>query len=248
MTADSGGHTASTKVTVEITYEPPQVSIVSHADGDTVQAGDDLVLVGQSKTKFFALPDNQVTWTVIRAGTTVGHGGGHQLTVPGHKVVPGSYQVRFIGHDGTTTADAEITVVAEPKSPSAPTATITAPAAGTSHSVSGSLGSGAEFSFAGTAVDSDGTVVSGTHFRWIATRADENGPVTTVLCEGSSAGGGPGAGGFATVKNCASFTAELTGHHYGGHTNYTVVLEVTDADGETDTDSVAVKVYTPPAS
>lgn len=249
-TTDSGGHQTSAKVNVEVTYEPPEVAIISHADGDTVQADDELVLVGQSKSKFFALPDDQVTWTVIRDGSVIGNGFGHELTVPSEVMEPGDYEVRFLGHDGTSSVKTSIGITAEPKPASAPTATISKPGQASSHTVGGSLGSSAAIAFAGSAVDSEGSAISGTYFRWTADRAGEDGIETQVLCEGTHAAGEAtsGGGGLTATKDCAEFTAELAGHHYAGHTNYTVKLQVWDAEGNTDTATRAVQVYTPPVS
>jgi CubicO group peptidase (beta-lactamase class C family) len=243
-TIDVGGHRATDEITVEITYDAPEVAIVSHQDGDTVPAGEPLFLVGQSTVGPFPLSDDQVEWTLERDGGLVHTGDGHSTTVPAGVMQPGSYVVTFHGADGVSVVSDDLTITAEPKPATDPVATIVRPRPGSSYTVTGGLGTKASVLFAGMAVDSDGDPIGGTRFRWTTTWDGAE----IVLCHGTDTPGQPpsGNGGLVVKRNCESFTASLTGHHYAGYTNYPVTLEVWDADGNTDTASTTVRVFVPP--
>lgn len=248
-TVDAGGRQARDEVTVEVTYEAPEVAIVSPQDNATVWAGEPLDLAGQSTSGFFSLPDDQVRWEVVHGGQIVRNGTGHSLTVPGTVMEPGGYQITFTGHDDETEVSDSISITAEPKPAFSPTATINEPEADSTHTVSGGLGTVAEITFAGSAVDGDGDAIDGTYFRWTASSwGDED----VLLCAGTNTPGGPGpaeGGGDAVITtehDCSAFNGELTGDHYAGHTNYTVTLTVWDTDGNTDTATTTVRVYVPP--
>lgn len=248
-TTDAGGFSATDEVTVEVTYDAPEVEIVSHEHGDTVWAGEPLNLVGQSSQKFFSLSDDQVQWRIKRGGQLIGTGSGHEHTVPADQMVPATYEITFSGDDGVEPDRHTITIVAQPKPASYPTATIILPEQGSEHTVSGGLETAAQIEFEGSAVDGDGSSIGGTRYRWTASRAGED---DVLLCAGSDAPDGPypsgdgDLGAIATEKSCAEFTAELVGHHYSGHTNYTITLEVWNDDGESDTATATVRVFVPP--
>jgi CubicO group peptidase (beta-lactamase class C family) len=243
-TTDSGGFQAQDEVTVEITYDAPEVQIVSHEDGDTAWAGEPLHLIGQSTQKLFSLADDQVRWEIKRSGQVIGNGTGHEYTVAADEMVPATYEIIFSGSDGVEADRNAITIIAKQKPASYPTATIVEPQLGDDHVLSGD-----EVGFEGSAVDGGGSTIDGTFFRWTASRAGED---DILLCAGTNAPDGPypsgdgGAGKIAALKSCAEFTAELEGHHYAGNTNYTITLEVWNDDGESDSDTTSVKVFVPP--
>lgn len=237
-TTDAGGQQAQDEVTVEITYEAPDVEIVSPDNNETVWAGESLELNGQSQVGLSTLPDDQVSWEVIRGGAVIHTGDGHNLTVPGSLMVPGNYQITFRGHDNVESDSHSIGITAEPKPDYHPTATIIAPESGAVYPAP--AGVAPEVTFTGSAVDGDGTPIDGTYFRWtVSSGGDED----VLLCAGANSPGEPG-----TEQDCSTFTAEFDGHAYVGNKNYTVTLEVWDADGNSDTASALVSIYVPPVS
>lgn len=241
-TVDVAGQTAQQKLTVEITYDAPEVAIVSHDDGETVWAGEPLKLTGQSTSGLFALAGDQVRWQVHRNGQEVASGLGHELTVPANTVTPGEYAVTFSGSDGIEQADVAIAVTAENKPAGLPVVRIDKPLAGSEH-----VGGKVDVDFAATAADADDNAIPGTSLRWTAT-SEETGEI--VLCEGGDVPGatpsGGDGGGFTVKQDCSSFTAALEGHHYAANTYYVVTAQVWDAEGNTDKDAVTVKVRIPP--
>jgi ELWxxDGT repeat protein len=241
---DAGGYEAMGHLTLEVTYDPPEVSIISHASGDTVWAGAPLHLAGQTTTggHFFALPDDQLRWEVWRGGVRVREGTGPTLTVPADVMLPGSYTVRFTGDDGIASAVDVINLVAEAPPAGLPTIFLRRPLADSVHTPSLSVVS---VSFLGAARDHQGNIINGTYFRWTAV----GGGSSTVLCEGSGIGGhgSSGGGGFVAPKSCADFTATLTGYHPVGTTPFTIILEVKDPSGVIDERRVTINVVVPPA-
>jgi CubicO group peptidase (beta-lactamase class C family) len=243
-TTDSGGNEATDQVTIEVVYDRPTAQILHPADGSTVLTGEPLDLAGQSTSGLFALPDDQVRWTVRRAGAVVHHGTGHQRTVAGNLLTPGDYRITFTVSDGTTEAEAQVDVVVEPKPLTDPTAVIHEPT-GVGVELSGS-----EIQFSGSGIDSEGVSINGTRYRWTATRAGE----TTVLCDGTNtpgstaAQGGGGAGGLLALTDCSTFTAVLYGHHPAASTTYLITLQVWDVEGNTHTAARSIQVFLPPVS
>jgi CubicO group peptidase (beta-lactamase class C family) len=243
-TTDSGGNEATDQVTIEVIYDRPTAEILHPADDSTVIAGEPLDLAGQSTIGLFALPDDQVRWTVRRAGLVVHHGTGHQRTVPGNVLTPGDYRITFTVSDGTTEAEAEVNVVVEPKPLTDPTAVIHKPT-GVGVELSGS-----DIEFSGSGIDSEGLSINGTRYRWTVTRAGE----TTVLCDGTNtpgstaAQGGGGDGGLLALTDCSTFTAVLYGHHPAASTTYLIKLQVWDAEGNTHTAARSIQVFLPPVS
>jgi CubicO group peptidase (beta-lactamase class C family) len=241
-TTDASGNRASQSLRIVVTYDPPEVSIVSHADGATVWAGDPLHLAGEGVTGgHFPLDNSALSWQVRRGGTLVRQGTGPELTVPAGTMLPGSYTVTLTGHDGTSQATDTVTLTAQEPPAHLPTVFIRQPAAGSVHVAPGGV---VTLDFSGAAVDADGDAISGVNFRWRAIRGDQE----QVLCVGTGLGGPPstGGGGFVAPTSCTSFSAKLHGFLIGGSTFYTIVLEARDTDGNVGEQRVTIAIFTPP--
>jgi hypothetical protein len=148
------------------------------------------------------------TWTFGDGGTLAAATG--SLTFTG----PGQYSVRVTVSDGTNQTQSTPVVV---RVGSAPSATITSPASGTSFQA------GSVIAFAGTATDDETLTASSyawtVYFRRGSTFTPVYGPVN-----GTS----------------GSFTVPTSGQDFSGDTGYEIRLVVTDPSALTDTESVAV--------
>jgi CubicO group peptidase (beta-lactamase class C family) len=241
-TTDTSGNQASVTLRIVVTYEPPEVTVVSHVNGATVWAGDPLHLAGQGITGgHFPLSDDALTWQVRRGGTLVRHGSGPQLTVPATLMVPGAYTVILSGDDGTGQTSDTVTVTAVPRPVDLPRVFIRRPVADSVHIAPGGI---VTVDMVGAAVDAHGQAISGVNFRWRSISAGQQ----TVLCAGTGFGGPPASGGgFVAPTSCASFSTTLTGQVIGGNTVHTIVLEARDTDGNVGEQRVTISVFTPPA-
>jgi hypothetical protein len=235
---DGTDRTGTAKVTVTVTDAPPTAAINSPPPNFKFVEGDPVNLVGTSLDPDTSapVPDAQTAWEVKRDGAVVFTDNGHQATVPGATVKPGSYTVKFTA--GGVAVTRSFAVIAVPAGQTKPTATITKPAS--KLTLGSPSGQPVPIAFAGTGTDAEDGAVPGTRFRWTA--HGSNG-ATKVLCQGSSVPMG-GNGGIGVPKNCASFTGDL-GMLADGHptTTWTVWLEVFDSSGLVGTDSVPVELF-----
>jgi serine protease len=236
---DSTGRTGTAKVTVTVTDAPPTSAISSPPANVKVVEGDPVNLVGTSLDPDTStpVPDSQATWEVKRNGAVVFTADGHEATLPGAKVLPGTYTAKFTA--GGVAATRSFTVTAVPAGTTKPTATITKPAS--KLTLGSPAGQPVPIAFAGTGTDAEDGSVSGKRYRWTA--YGSNG-TKKVLCQGSDVPTGSNDGKLGAVKDCGSFTGEL-GMLADGHvtTTWTVWLEVFDSSGLVGTDSIPVELF-----
>ena len=232
-TDTASGLEGQAQVTVEVTYDPPEVFIVHPNAGDQTWANQPLLLVGQGLVGPIALAAEQHSWRVAQGATTVYEAVGTTVTVPEGMLPVGTYQVTLEVDDGVTVVEEGITVTTIEKPAYYPTATILSPE---SDDV---FADGDDISFHGEGSDPEDGPLPGTSLRWTAFAP---GVAPVVLCEGSDFLE-PGA----PTKACDRFTAPLTGYALPPGTEYTIQLEVRDGDANVDKDSVRVRVVVPPA-
>jgi serine protease len=234
---DSTGRMSSAKVTVTVVDTPPKVKLVSPS-GEEFMEGDAVDLVGDSvdPDNWQPMPADSGEWEVRRGTTVVHTATGHSATMPGAKVTPGSYTVRFTV--AGVRAESTFTVKAVPPGQTKPTAVVTVPTR------KRTIGYGQTVTFAGHGTDAEDGALDGTHYRWVAS----SGGTVKVLCEGSAVPRvGPPGGGFIAKKSCGTFSK--TGADLGlakgdvGYTTWTVKLVVFDSTGNYAKDSVEVAVY-----
>ncbi len=233
---------ATAQVSVTVTYDPPEVYILHPVANAVIWASEPLLLSGQGVSGPFTMAADQIAWRVVAGTSTIHAAFGHTTIVPGGLLPAGTYQVTLGADDGVATASRTLTIATILKPPEYPTATIVAPEHGSVHA-DGSL-----TSFVGTGSDPEDGDLPGTRMRWtakwIVTEGDELTPKSTTLCAGNAF-----SGVAAPVTDCSAFDAPLDGaflDDQGIGTNYTIILEVMDSDGNEDSDHVSINVVIPP--
>jgi len=235
---DELGDATTDKITVEVVDEAASVSIISPPKNWTYSAGTAVTLTGNTFDPDIVgkVPDNKAAWVVWRDGVEVYKAVGHEATLPAGKVLAGNYLVKFSA-DGDT-ASRTFKVVAPPAGGTPPTATITKPAqAVTLQSVNAAP---VKLTLAGSGTDKEDGSIPGTRYHWTA--SSEFG--TKVLCTGSAV---PGKGNnnekLQTIKDCSTFTAELTLEGAENpETVWSISLQVYDGAGTPGEDTVTVNV------
>lgn len=231
-TDDASGLEGQAQVSVEVTYDPPEVFIVHPEVGDQPWANEPLLLVGQGLLGPIALAEERHTWLVAQGAATVFTADGTSALVPGALLPAGTYQVTLAVDDDVSVVEESISITTIEKPDDYPTATINSPES------DDLFADGATISFHGSGSDPEDGVLPATSLRWTAL-ASGVAPVT--LCEGSDF-----LGAGAPVKECGRFTAQLDGYAFEPGTEYTIRLEVRDSDGYPDTDTVRIRVVVPP--
>ncbi len=157
---DSQGATGSASITVIVSPKPntpPTASITAPTSGTSVVQGTSISFAGTgSDVEDGALTGASLTWASSLNGAI---GTGVSFSTSALNV--GTHTVTLTSHDSQgATGSASITVIITPKPNTPPTATITAPASGTS------VVQGTSVSFAGTGSDVEDGALTGASLTW----------------------------------------------------------------------------------
>ncbi len=257
---DVNGRSGSATITVEVVDLPPEMSISWPTSQSLLYETEDLDLVGLSEDPdtYQSIPEDAVTWEIVRNGQVVFTTGGHIAGVPGGTLTPGGYTVVLRGGDGGGDAETSVDITILEVVGHIPNAVITTQFQDGPYGYGG--GSGVELTLKGLASDFEDGVIPGTSFRWIASSDDGH---VEVLCTGSTFsepvvpdddedGGEPGFAispsptippVFGTFEDCGAVDVTL-GLAPGavGQTRWAIVLEVSDSDGQVGRDVAEILV------
>lgn len=220
---DTAANESTDQVSITITNTPPTMSIDSPSDGATFYMSQTISFQGSSydPNELGPLPNGSVEWII----DDVSRGGNHSLSLAASVLGVGSHTVTFRGFDGSASGEDQIKVNVQSDPVNVPpSVAIWSPSNGASlwvdtyDSTEGAWY--VEVAFSGTATDPEDGNLNGTDVRWIARRS---GAADEVL--------GTGTGMTARLYSRQSFGTE-----------YTIILEATDSDGETSSTSIQVTV------
>jgi serine protease len=211
---DSSGKSASDSITVTLYNEPPEVWIMSPADGDDFFQGNVIHLRGRSRDNNNVpgrtLADDQVSWEIDGAPFATGH----YAAVAAGTLSLGTHTITFTGSDGefTDTHMVTITILADPAD-LPPDVTIISPEDGSWFEWDKSV------TLEGEATDPEDGPLTGDSLVW------------TISYEG---------GEPVTLGTGESLTMPLGTECLPHPIPSELILEATDSAGNTGTDTIAI--------
>jgi hypothetical protein len=224
---DRFGQTTTTTIEVEVPEVPARLEIVGVADGETIDGGSALALVGRGRdgVMFQPIPTDGFAWGLVDPdGDLIGIAEGEQATFDLPNVA-GEYSV-VLDHNDVVADEVVVTFEVRQTDPNfTPQIVIDTPDQGDWFAVDAL--SEADVDYAGRAFDDDGAPIPAERLRWTA-RAS-NGERRT-LCEGTSYSAGVDDI-VSEIVRCDSGTATLkTVATAGQNTWWRLTLEVIDPE------------------